>query len=135
MSKRLFVILSVISSTMIAGCDFVSGSNLQLYCEGQVDHMKSQTQVIFSRKGNEFSVVYPKSMNIKGEIERLYSSDKFTALGSFSDDGAGVWVINKDSLQFAYMQTKDKSFAGGTPFNFDNYTGECRLEGGDIDAL
>ena len=76
---------------------------------------------------------YPKGLNSKTEVTKVWSSDKFFTLGAFSDMGVGIWFVNRKSLKFNYLQSKDLTWVDAGDFNSDQYVGTCSMLTGEIE--
>ena len=111
---------------------FPSWGSDQLECVGDVEFMVNQTHVIFEKEQKKITIRYPKGTNAKSKVDEMWSSDKFITLGVFSDMGVGVWFINRKTMKFGYMQSKDLSWANAGEFSFDQYVGKCSLLRGNI---
>ena len=125
-------ILFILSLTLLSLLSFPSWGSDQLECIGKVDRMVNQTHVIFEKEQKKLTVRYPKGTNLKSKVDEVWSSDKFTTLGIFGDMGLGIWFINKKTMKFSYMQSKDLSWVDAGDFNFDQYVGRCSLLSGNI---
>ena len=125
MSKVTLGLLLVLLSLKSWGSD-------QLECIGDVEFMVNQTHVIFEKEHNKITVRNPKGMNLNSKVDEIWSSDKFMTLGTFSDMGVGIWFINKKTMKFGYMQSKDLSWVNAGDFSFDQYVGVCSLLRGSI---
>jgi hypothetical protein len=101
-------------------------------CIGDVDYMKEQTNVIFERESEDLILRYPDGQNIESELQKVWFSDKFLVFGVFSDMGAGLWFVNKKTLKFSYMQSKDLSWVDAGDFSSDQYVGTCSMLKGMI---
>ena len=124
--------LFILSLTLLSLLSFPSWGSDQLECIGEVNRMVNQTHVIFEKEQKKLTVRYPKGTNLKSKVDEVWSSDKFTTLGIFGDMGLGIWFINKKTMKFSYMQSKDLSWVDAGDFNFDQYVGRCSLLSGNI---
>ena len=127
--RTLFIIPLVLMSLV----SFPSWGLTSLECIGDVDYMKEQTHVIFERKNDNFLLSYPKGLGSKTKVTKVWSSDKFFTLGAFSDMGVGIWFVNRKSLKFSYMQSKDLTWVDAGDFNSDQYVGNCSMLNGEIE--
>jgi len=124
--------LFILSLTLLSLLSFPSWGSDQLECIGEVDRMVNQTHVIFEKEQKKLTVRYPKGTNLKSKVDEVWSSDKFTTLGSFADMGVGIWFINKKTMKFSYIQSKDLSWVDAGDFSFNQYVGRCSLLSGNI---
>ena len=126
--KTLFIIPLVIMSLV----SFPSWGSTSMECIGDVDYMKEQTNVIFKRESEDFILRYPGGLNIESELQKVWFSDNFLVFGVFSDMGVGIWFVNKKTLKFSYMQSKDLTRVDAGDFNSDQYIGTCSMLNGMI---
>ena len=102
-------------------------------CIGDVDYMKEQTHVIFERKTDNFLLRYPKGLDSKTKVIKVWSSENFFTFGAFSDMGVGIWFVNRKSMKFNYMQSKDLTWVDAGDFSSDQYVGTCSMLTGEIE--
>lgn len=104
----------------------------KIMCVGNVEYMASQTLVIFEKEEGKVTVRYPDGLNLKSEVRTIWSSANFLTLSTVSDSGVGVWLVNKKTKRFSYMQSKDLTGLSAQDFNFDQYVGGCNVLSGSI---